>query len=187
MADRFASRWKERRNKRRTLIFSTPFRTYFPAELGSGPAEIMRPQTLPTQSPRRRPDHVPHRPVAPTLAHFPPVRMIRRSRPSPIPAAACQALMARLTQTGTATVRTRLPLPRRSAVTQRFSRIWISPTSSAASSLLRSAHPTRRHKMQASRLSLRVSDRGPRGVHEPAPGPASCPAGFPAGGGWGCR
>jgi hypothetical protein len=40
-----------------------------------------------------------------------------------MPAAVVQALIACFTHTGTATVRTRPPLPRRSAITHRFSRI----------------------------------------------------------------
>src|SRR5277367_4331635 len=73
---------------------------------------------------------------------FPPFEIERSSRPSSIPAALIQELIPCLTQTGTATVRTRLPFPSRSASTQRPSRSWIVSTTSEASSCRRRAQPT---------------------------------------------
>ena len=73
---------------------------------------------------------------------FPPFEIDRSSRPSSIPAALIQELIPCLTQTGTATVRTRLPFPSRSDSTQRPSRNWIVSTSRVASSCRRSAQPT---------------------------------------------
>ncbi len=58
----------------------------------------------------------------------PPLRIERNSLPSSIPAAAIQVFIACLTQSGTATVRTRPPFPTRSANTQRFSLSWMVST-----------------------------------------------------------
>lgn len=71
-----------------------------------------------------------------------------------------QALIACLTQTGTATVRIRLRLPSISAMTQRPSRCCRSEISKAASSRRRRAHPTSKAKIAYSLLPLRVDRSG---------------------------
>ena len=91
---------------------------------------------------------------------LPPLRIDRSRGPSSIFAADVQALMDCLTQSGIATVRTRLPLPQRSAITQRFFRIWIRSRSSVASSSRRSAQPTSIARMQKSRLPIRDERSG---------------------------
>jgi hypothetical protein len=72
----------------------------------------------------------------------PPLRMERSSRPRSSPAAEVQASMPCFTHTGMATMRIRSPLPRRSAITQRPSRIWISSIYREDSSSRRRAQPT---------------------------------------------
>ena len=80
------------------------------AELGAGPAEVVRSKALDPNLLRRLLDDRPDRPVARLSPTFlPPFEIDRSNRPSSIPAAVIQALIPCLTQTGMATVRTRLP------------------------------------------------------------------------------
>ena len=107
----------------------------FAAELGASAPEVVRAQVWNADLLGRAPDHVPHRPGGDAASG-------RSSRPLSILASASQLSTPCLTQSGTATVRTRPPLPRRSASTQRFSLSWMSSTRSEASSRRRRAQPT---------------------------------------------
>src|SRR3712207_3141914 len=79
------------------------------------------------------PEHLLAQPRPPALAGF---VTTRNSLPCCTPEAANHSLIQRLTQLGTGTVRTRLPLPHRSSSTQRASRCRCSTVSAISSERL---------------------------------------------------
>jgi hypothetical protein len=93
---------------------------------------------------------------------FPPLGIDRKIRPSVIWAAATHTSIAFLTQAGTGTVRFRPRLPRKSTITQRFSRCSTWPTSSATSSDLRNPQPMSTARIARSRFPWRVEVSGAR-------------------------
>ena len=94
-----------------------------PAELSAGSTEIMGAEALDPDLPGGFGRDGPDRPVAQATADLPTFGDRPQQRTFLDLAAVCQALMPCLTHIGTATVRIRPLLPRRSARTQRFSRI----------------------------------------------------------------
>ena len=104
------------------------------AELGASAAEVVRPEALDPDLPGAcsTTDQT-AQPLMLALT-LPPLVTARSSLPSSTPAAVIQVLIPCLTQAGIATVRTRRPLPSRSASTHRPSRNWMVSTSSTASS-----------------------------------------------------
>jgi hypothetical protein len=79
------------------------------AELRAGPTQIMRSESLDSNFFRRLLDHGLDRPVARLLPTLPPFAIDRSNRPFSMLAAVIQALIPCFTQTGTATIRMRLP------------------------------------------------------------------------------
>jgi hypothetical protein len=97
------------------------------AELRTGPAKIVSTKALDSDFLCGLLDHGP---AAQSLNaspfSFPDFEMERSRRPSSISAAVIQMSIPCFTQIGTATVLTRPTLPRRSAITHRPYRIWMS-------------------------------------------------------------
>jgi hypothetical protein len=116
--------------------------TALPAELGAGPAQVMRSELLDSNLLGRLLDYGPNRPVAQTLADFAALR--DRSQQSALLKArgSDPGVDSLLDPDGDRTVRIRLPFPSRSANTQRPSRNWMVSTSRVASSRRRRAQPT---------------------------------------------